>query len=694
MRRQLILILTLLLGTAAIAWAQDDDPEPGSTPEGLEPLIISEHTISGRYNPVTLEPIIPPYSPDSINISANDQCSEAAPLDNLPIGGQTTTNSMTSELSDPELSCMWGIPTSTRGWRSVWYLYKPERSGLISIDTRGSKYDTVLSVHTGSCGQLVEAACNDDSNFFISQVTFSVLAGVTYYIEVADWQAGTSGEAVLNFAAQELPVPSKWSVVFDGPSTQAMRSRHATAVVGDKIYVIGGQTTVGDTPVRTPATDVYNSNNGTWTSRANMPAGGGFGYSNTSAAYVASKGKIYIPSGYIGNIQVYDGNHWSYDIATDFWSANPANNNWAAGGPTIYSGVTAYRWPDSTDGYFLSGGLTGIFPPEPPVTSTGWIAHDEVYYYSATNNNWNSKLITPTITGRFGHAAGIVPIGGQDNLCLAGGMGEDPTVPNQRFVFSRVECLNIAQNSWTEVAPLNYQRYFPGSAVDSFGNWYVFGGYDANGGVVAITERYDPDRNQWFALDVRFDLGILSTQDPSRPPRAWPSGGFVNQNLFAIGGEAIQGQVLNLVERISLPNPRIPPISQLPPAQFMPIIIKKPVPIEGDNTFASANFLPLNSPQRNRFITADDNTDVFTFQVPSRRNVTVRLKNLASTNELSLYLYTFNKDWIAISAKPGTQDEVITETLNAGQYFAVVERIFPPAGIVPDQRDYQIEAQG
>jgi hypothetical protein len=126
----------------------------------------------------------------------------------------------------------------------------------------------------------------------------------------------------------------------------------------------------------------------------------------------------------------------------------------------------------------------------------------------------------------------------------------------------------------------------------------------------------------------------------------------------------------------------------------MPIIIKKPIPIEGDNTFASANFLPLNSPQRNRFITADDNTDVFTFQVPSRRNVTVRLKNLASTNELSLYLYTFNKDWIAISAKPGTQDEVITETLNAGQYFAVVERIFPPAGIVPDQRDYQIEAQG
>ena len=76
MRRQLILILTLLLGTAAIAWAQDDDPEPGSTPEGVEPLIISEHTISGRYNPVTLEPITPPYSPDSINVSANDQCSE------------------------------------------------------------------------------------------------------------------------------------------------------------------------------------------------------------------------------------------------------------------------------------------------------------------------------------------------------------------------------------------------------------------------------------------------------------------------------------------------------------------------------------------------------------------------------------------------------------------------------------------
>jgi hypothetical protein len=102
----------------------------------------------------------------------------------------------------------------------------------------------------------------------------------------------------------------------------------------------------------------------------------------------------------------------------------------------------------------------------------------------------------------------------------------------------------------------------------------------------------------------------------------------------------------------------------------------------------------LNSPQKNKFITADDDTDVFTFQVPSRRNVTVRLKNLNSTNELSLYLYTFNKAWLALSANPGKQDEVITMNLNAGQYFAVVERIYPPPGIVPDTRDYQIEAQG
>lgn len=690
MRWHLALVLVLLLGTAAIASAQDDDPEPGPTPEEFVPLTISEHTITGRYDPVKLEPIDPPLGPDSINVSANDQCADAALLDNLPIGGQTTTNSMSSELTDPELSCMWDTPTSTRGWRSVWYQFTPERSGLVSIDTRGSTYDTVVAVHTGGCSQLVEVACNDDNNFFTSQLTFSALAGVTYLIEAVDWQAGTSGEAVLNFAAQQLPVSSNWSVVFDGPSTEAMRSRHATAVVGNQIYVIGGQTTIGDTPVRTPATDVYNTQNGSWNSRSNMPAGGGLGYSNTSAAYVASQGKIYIPSGFIGNLQVYDGNHWSYDVATDFWSANPANNNWATGGPTIYSGATAYRWPDSTDGYFVSGGLTGIFPPDPPVTPTTWIAHDEVYYYSATGNNWTSKLITPTITSRFGHAAGIVPIGGRDNLCLAGGMGEDPTVPGQRFVFSRVECLDIAQNSWTEVAPLNFPRYFPGSAVDQFGNWYVFGGYDQNDNTIAVTERYDPILDQWFSLDVRFDLGILSSQDLSRPPRAWPSGGFVGQDLFAIGGETIDGQVLNLVERISLPNPQIP---QLPPALLMPVI-RSPMIIEGDNTFASANPLPLNSPQRNSFVSADDDTDVFTFQVPSRREVTVRLMNLNSTNELSMYLYTFDKAFVALSANPGTQDEVITRTLNAGQYFAVIERIFPPTGITPDTRDYQIEAQG
>ena len=38
----------------------------------------------------------------------------------------------------------------------------------------------------------------------------------------------------------------------------------------------------------------------------------------------------------------------------------------------------------------------------------------------------------------------------------------------------------------------------------------------------------------------------------------------------------------------------------------------------------------------------------------------------------------------------GTRPEVINKNLAAGQYFAVVERIFPPVGALPDMREYEI----
>ncbi len=692
MRRQLALILALLLGTVAVATAQDDGPPPDPTLEKLEEVGHSPgHSASVEEVAIPDLPLAP------VNFEAGTTCGNATLIDSLPIGGVSTNGGQDIDTNDPELSCMWDSPDSIRGARTLWYKYVPEQSGLVRFETRGSSYDTVLAVHQGtSCSNLLEVACNDDINFFTSEVTVSVLAGETYYIEVADWQVGVTGPWMLNFAAQDEPFISEWDLVYEGPLPFGQTSRHATAVVGNDIYIIGGQVTVGTNFQRTPETIVYNTKNGNWTSKANMPARDGFGYSNTSAAYLSSqgnKGRIYLPSGYIGST-LYDGTHWVYDIANNTWTDNQSlakdNDQWAAGGPTIYSGATTYRWTDGTDGYFLSGGLSGIFPPKPPTTSTGWIAHNEVYYYAATNNDWDTKIIPPMPTGRFGHAAGLIEMSGSDNLCVAGGMGEDPAKKGARFVLQRVECLDIDQGNWSEVAPLNYERYFAGSAVDPTGNWYVFGGYNNNGELVAVTERYDSNADLWVPLDVRFDLGVINTVNSIRPPRAWPRGGFVGQNLFAIGGESIGGQVLNLVEKINLPDAS----ASYPVSAYMPTFFINPLYEFVDNTFATARVLTLNQAQRNQFTSGLDDVDVFTFQVPSKRNISVQLNNLQSTNEMSLYLYTYDKAFVAISANPGTLPETINKNLVPGQYFVVVQRIFPPVGALPDTREYQILVQG
>jgi len=205
-----------------------------------------------------------------------------------------------------------------------------------------------------------------------------------------------------------------------------------------------------------------------------------------------------------------------------------------------------------------------------------------------------------------------------------------------------------------------------------------------------VTERYDQDADLWVPFDVRFDLGVLNAQNSVRPPRAWPRGSFVGQNLFAIGGETIGGQVLNLVERITLQNPRIP----YPAKSYLPTILHNLAIGLDENTFATARVISLNQAQQNHFMGGLDDVDVFTFQVPSQRNISVQLNNLKSTNEMTLYLYTYNKAIVAISANPGTLPETINRNLGPGQYFVVVERIFPPVGALPDTRNYQILVQG
>lgn len=99
---------------------------------------------------------------------------------------------------------------------TIWYKFTPSTSGAGTADTIGSSYDTVLSVWTGTAGNLtaVPAACNDDINPGInlqSTVLFVATSGTTYFIMVSSFgppdpnPVALGGKSVLNVSVVPTP---------------------------------------------------------------------------------------------------------------------------------------------------------------------------------------------------------------------------------------------------------------------------------------------------------------------------------------------------------------------------------------------------------------------------------------------------------------------------------------------------------
>lgn len=121
--------------------------------------------------------------------AANDTCTVAREVRENELTDVVTVASSTLSPEDPPNSC------SPVRQQNVWYRFVAPANGTVMVDTYGSTYDTVVGVYQGSCGQLVELACNENASltslgwFPESHLMVSVEAGRTYYIEAA--RAGT-----------------------------------------------------------------------------------------------------------------------------------------------------------------------------------------------------------------------------------------------------------------------------------------------------------------------------------------------------------------------------------------------------------------------------------------------------------------------------------------------------------------------
>lgn len=130
---------------------------------------------------------------------------------------------------------------------SVWYSFTASESATLEANSRGSTYDTVLSVYTGARGALRPVGCNDDAYGLQSRVTFDAVAGQTYFIEVAQFGAAPPpgappAQLVFNLTAPEPPAPPPANDAVSGatrftslPFTVTQETTTATAAVDDPL---------------------------------------------------------------------------------------------------------------------------------------------------------------------------------------------------------------------------------------------------------------------------------------------------------------------------------------------------------------------------------------------------------------------------------------------------------------------------
>jgi MYXO-CTERM domain-containing protein len=80
------------------------------------------------------------------------------------------------------------LNASNTGGRSVWWKWTAPYDGNLTVDTKGSYFDTTLGVYTGSgLNSLTQVATNDDITRGVVQastVTFTVKANTVYYFSV------------------------------------------------------------------------------------------------------------------------------------------------------------------------------------------------------------------------------------------------------------------------------------------------------------------------------------------------------------------------------------------------------------------------------------------------------------------------------------------------------------------------------
>ncbi len=146
-------------------------------------------------------------------LSANDSFKGGTGIAAVSNSVRGVSFTATREITEPIHA---GLLTSN----SVWYTWRAPSSGIVTFDTRGSTYDTVLAVYTGTdLAGLTELTADDDSGgFHTSRVRWNAEAGVDYHIAI-DGVTGETGNYICNWLLE--PTDRRQSVIEFQPRSHA-----------------------------------------------------------------------------------------------------------------------------------------------------------------------------------------------------------------------------------------------------------------------------------------------------------------------------------------------------------------------------------------------------------------------------------------------------------------------------------------
>jgi uncharacterized repeat protein (TIGR03803 family) len=236
--------------TAELSFA-DVQPTNG----GSLTVVVSDGTEATTTTPVGFSMAI------RVSASGNNNFANRYALGQAASGVVSGSNlGATRQPGEPE------IVVGNPGGKSIWFQWQPTVSGTAVFTTRGSDFDTIMGVYTGTTVNAltrVPSCVNDDDygGYLTSKVSFDCSAGAAYQV-VVDGYWGASGNVVLSWSTVEnalslatiLLAPPRQTIassgaavtlvcqpntgvpswIFNGQETGVTATNYVISAVGDK----------------------------------------------------------------------------------------------------------------------------------------------------------------------------------------------------------------------------------------------------------------------------------------------------------------------------------------------------------------------------------------------------------------------------------------------------------------------------